>query len=71
MFSAIALVYIAHILCYHCSCGHTCAELMAFAGVSVLGLSVGSFYFTVLEAGTDYKGIKGVIIPLSPSNVLS
>jgi len=53
MFSAIALVYIAHILCYHCSCGHTCAELMALAGVSVLGLSVDTFYFTVLEAGTN------------------
>ena len=70
MFSAIALVYIAHILCYRCSCRHTCAELMALADVSLLGLSVGSFYFTLLEAGTNYKGIK-VIIPLAPSIVLS
>ena len=69
---AIALVYIAQVVCYHCSrknCGHACAELMVLALVFVL--SVGSFYFTVLEAGTNYRAVKGVIISLAPSIVLS
>ena len=74
IFIAIALVYIARVVCYHCSrknCGHACAELMVLAVIFVLTVSVGSFYFTILEAGTNYRGVKGVIISLAPSIVLS
>ena len=71
---AIALVCLAQIVCYHFSqknCGHACAELMVLVVSLVLGISVAAFYFEVLQAGSNVKGIKGAIISLAPSIVLS
>ena len=71
---AIASVCLAQIVCYHCSrknCGHACAELIVLVAVLAMGTSVGAFYFKVLKAGSNYKGIKGAIISLAPSIVLS
>jgi len=74
IFFAIASVCLAQIVCYHCSrknCGHACAKLIVLVVVLVMGTSVGAFYFKVLKAGSNYKGIKGAIISLAPSIVLS
>ena len=74
IFGAVALVYVVQIVCYHCSrknCGHACAELMVLVVFLALGISVAAFYFKVLKAGSNYKGIKGAIISLAPSIVLS
>ena len=74
IFFAIALVCLAQIVCYHCSpknCGHACAELMVLVVFLVLGISVAAFYYQVLQAGSNVKGIKGAIISLAPSIVLS
>ena len=74
IFGAVALVYVVQIVCYHCSrknCGHACAELMVLVVFLALGISVAAFYFKVLKAGSNYKGIKGAIISLAPSVVLS
>jgi len=71
---AVALVYLAQIMCYHCSwkkCGLACAELMMLAVSLVLGISVAAFYFEVLQTGSNVKSIKGVIVSLAPSIVLS
>ena len=70
----IALVYLAQIVCSHCStknCGLACAELMVLVVSLVLGVSVVAFYFEVLQAGSNIRGIKGAIISLAPSIVLS
>lgn len=71
---AVTLVYLAQIMCYHCSwknCGLACAELMMLAVSLVLGISVAAFHFEVLQTGSNVKSIKGVIISLAPSIVLS
>ena len=74
IFIAIALVCFAQIVCYHCSwknCGHACAELTVILASLVLLSSVAAFYFEVLQAGSNVKGIKRAIISLAPSIVLS
>ena len=65
---------LAQIVCSHCStknCGLACAELMVLVVSLVLGVSVVAFYFEVLQAGSNIRGIKGAIISLAPSIVLS
>jgi len=74
IFITIVLVYIFQIVCYHCSkknCGLACAELMKIVASLVLLSSVAAFYSEVLQAGSNVKGIKGAIISLAPSIVLS
>jgi len=44
---------------------------MMLAVSLVLGISVAAFYFEVLQTGSNVKSIKGVIISLAPSIVLS
>ena len=70
----VALVYVAQIVCHDYSqkkYGLACAELMVVAVSLVLIASVVSSYFKLLQAGSNIKGIKGAIIPLAPSIVLS
>ena len=74
IFISIALVYLAQIVCSHFSqknCGHACAELMVILVSLVLLSSVAGFYFQVLQTGSNVKSIKGAIISIAPSIVLS
>ena len=72
--TAIALVYLAQIVYHHClqkKCGLACAKLMVLAVSLTLAGSVIVIYFRILQAGSNVKGIKGAIIPLAPSILLS
>jgi len=71
---AIALVYLAQIVCYRCSrknCGLACIELMVLlVSFALLSLIV-TLYATLLQAGSNINTTKGAIISLAPSIVLS
>ena len=70
----IALVYLVHIVRYHCSrkkCGLACAELLGLVVFLVLLASLVCFYLEVSRAGSSLTGLKGLIFPLIPSAVLS
>ena len=71
---AIALVCLAQIVCYHCSrknCGYACAELMVLMVSLALFSSVVALYSAVLQVGSNLMSVKGAIISLAPSIVLS
>ena len=72
--TAVALVCLAQIVCYHCSwkkSGHECAELMVLIVSLVLFSSVVTLYSAVLQVGSNLMSVKGAIISLAPSIVLS
>ena len=74
IYIVIAVVYLVHIVKYHCSwkkCGLACAELFGLVAFLVLLISTVGFYFTVLKLGSNFTSINGLVISLLPSAVLS
>ena len=71
---AIALVYLAQIVCYRCSrknCGLACIELMVLVVSLVLLSLIVTLYSTLLQAGSNLNTTKGAIISLAPSIAFS
>ena len=71
---AIALVYLAQIVCYRCSrknCGLACIELTVLVVSLVLLSLIVTLYSTLLQAGSNLNGIKGAVISLAPSIAFS
>ena len=74
IYMVIAIVYLVHIIRYHCSrkkCGLACAELFGLVVFLVLLASLVCFYLEVLRAGSSLTGVKGLILSLFPSVALS
>ena len=74
IYIAIALVYLVHIVRYHCSrkkCGLACAELLGLVAFLALLISTVGFYYIVLKVGSNLTSMNGLVISLIPSAVLS
>ena len=74
IYIGIALLYLVHIVRYHCSrkkCGLACAELLGLVAFLALLISTVGFYYTVLKVGSNLTSINGLVIFLIPSAVLS
>ena len=70
----IAITCLILIIRYHCSqtkCVLACAELLGLAAFLALLTSLVYFYFELLQTGSSLTSIKGFIIALLPSAVLS